>query len=195
MQDKLLFFDLETTGTDNNKHMVTQIAAEWWVDGKKEDEFYVKLAALPSADTAISLEALKVTNQGLKDTLTEGVPEGEGLIQFVDWLLKLDTKNSTLCGHNVHFDLGFIKNLLAKYRLEKWEQIISYRMEDTCALARTLQRAGILPEGSIALGKLAESLGIFPSKEESLHNAKTDVKITRKVYFKLLNTLKKLSEV
>lgn len=193
--DKILFIDLETTGTDQSKHMITQIAAEYHVDGRKVDEFYVEIKAQPDATTAISLEALKVTNQTLKETLTVGTAEPEAVMSFVDWLLGLNTNRMYICGHNVHFDIGFIKTVLQKYRLEKWDSIASYRMEDTCSLARTLRKCGILPEGNSSLGSLANELGISIPKGEQLHNAATDVKVTAKVYYKLVKILRNLSGV
>ena len=192
--DRILFIDLETTGTDPNKHMITQIAAEYHVDGKKQDEFFVEVKALPQQGTAISLEALKVTNMTLKKVLSEGKDEGEALMLFVDWLLALNTNKMYICGHNVHFDIAFIKTLFLKYRIEQWDRVVSYRMEDTCSLARTMQKAGLLPEGTVKLGELANMFGINPPKGERLHNAATDVRVTAKVYYKLLKLLKTLGE-
>lgn len=205
-EDRILFIDLETTGVDADKHMITQIAAEYHVDGKKENEFFVRMKAMPQPQTAISLEALKITKQSLHETMFGKQPdqikdekdvaleEAEGVAKFVDWLLTLDNTKLYICGHNVHFDVGFIKAVLKKYRLEQWDKVVSYRMEDTCTLARTMQKAGLLPVGTVKLGELANMLGISPPKGEHLHNAATDVRVTAKVYYKLLNTLRRLVE-
>lgn len=193
-QEKILFIDLETTGTDNSKHMITEIAAEYHVDGKKVSDFYRLVKAVPQANTAISLEALKVTNKTLEEVLTIGEDEPKAVMEFLDWILKLDTKMMYICGHNVHFDIGFIKEALKKYRIELWDKVVSYRMEDTCSLARTLRKAGVLPEGNSSLGNLANDLGIHPAKGEALHNAATDVRITAKIYYKLVKILKNLVE-
>ena len=193
-EDRILFVDLECTGLDSSKHMITQIAAEYHINGKKYDEFYVEIKATPQPGTAISLEALKVTRQTLQQTLKEGKEEAEAIILFVDWLLDLDTKRMYICGHNVHFDIGFLKSVLKKYNLEGWDKIVSHRMEDTCSLARTMQKAGLIPQGTVSLGVLANDLGISPPKGEHLHNAATDVKVTARVYYKLLKLLQRLGE-
>ena len=193
--DKILFIDLETTGVDHTKHMITQIAAEYHINGNKLDEFFINVKAVPDQITAISLEALKITKQSLKQTLTEGTPEPEAIMNFVDWLLGLDTDRMYICGHNVHFDVGFIKAVLQKYRLEQWDSIASYRIEDTCSLSRTLRKCGVLPPGNSSLGNLASDLKIAPSKGEHLHNAATDVKVTAKIYYKLVKLLRNLAEL
>ena len=195
MNEKILFLDLECTGLDSSKHMITQIGAEYHVDGRKVDEFFIEMKAMPTQTTAINLGALKITKTTLKGTMTEGQPEAEALIDFVDWLLTLDTDKMAICGHNVHFDIGFMKEVLARYNIEGWDEVVSYRVEDTCSLSRSMIRAGILQEGSVGLGKLANDLGISPPVGQHMHNAATDVRITARVYYKLLRMLRTLSEV
>lgn len=192
--DKILFIDLETTGTDPDTHMITQIAAEYYVGGQKQKDFFTKVKAIPQPGTAVSLEALKITKQSLQDTMTNGKDEAEALMEFVDWLLELDTSKLCICGHNVNFDINFIKALFKKYRLEQFDRVVSYRVEDTCSLARSMQKAGLLPLDAVGLGKLSSSLGISIPKGEHLHNAATDVKITAKIYYRLLDILKSLAQ-
>jgi len=188
--DKTLFIDLETTGVDNSVNMITQIAAEYHVDGMVVAKFYEKLKAVPNPQKSISLGALKITEQNLEDTMTEGEEESKAVIGFIDWLLQLDMKKAHLCGHNVNFDIGFIKTTLKAYNITGWDQVVSYRVEDTCSLARTMMKAGMLKEGSVSLGELANSLGVLIPKGEHLHNAATDVAVTAEVYYRLLNILK-----
>jgi len=193
--NKTLFIDLETTGVDSNVNMITQIAAEYHVDGVVISKFYEKLKAVPNPQKSISLGALKITKQTLNVTMTEGEDEAKVVIDFVDWLLQLDMKKAHICGHNVNFDIEFIKNTLRAYNITGWDEVVSYRVEDTCSLARTMMKAGILEEGSVSLGELANTLGVLVPKGEYLHNAATDVSVTAEVYYKLLNILKEVKGV
>jgi DNA polymerase III alpha subunit (gram-positive type) len=169
--------------------MITEIAAEYHVNGKKVKEFFTEVKAVPQATSSISLQALKVTDKSLEYVLTKGDDEGVAIMNFIDWLLKLNTDKISVCGHNVGFDLGFIKALFKKYRIENYDSIINYRTEDTCCLARTFVKAGLLPEGCTALGKLVKFFDIKMEQHEKLHNAGTDTRLTAEVYYRLLNIL------
>ena len=203
--DKILFLDLETTGVDPLKHMITQIAAEYHVNGNIVDKFNIYLQAVPQQGTAISLGALKITKQTLASVMAPPprpdepnagfrTTEAEGLMKFLDWLIGLDTKAMFICGHNVAFDISFLKIALARYNIEQWDQVVSYKVEDTCSLARSMQKAGLVSQGSVSLGTLANDLGISPPKGEHLHDAATDVRVTAKVYYKLIKILQRLAE-
>lgn len=194
-KNKILFLDLETTGLDPLTNSIVQIAAEYHIDGKKQDQFFVEIKPPISQDRLISLDALKVTKLNLNKIFNSGKDEGPALISFVDWVLSLDANKLSICGHNVHFDIAFMKNLFRRYNLNGWDNIISHRIEDTCSLARSLQKAGILPNSSVSLGSLAELLNITIPENETLHNAKTDVRVTSEIYYKLINKLKLMTGV
>lgn len=186
----MLFIDLETTGTDPYKHMITEIAAEYHVNGVKVDQFFVKVRAIPEQSSFIDLEALKITNKSLKTVMTEGTSEAESIMQFLDWVLDLQAKDATLCGHNVHFDLSFLRATFTKYHIENWDRVVSYRLEDTCSLARTLQKVGLIKCEKVSLGSLVHLFEI-PLNGKELHGAAVDVEATAKVYYSLVKLLSK----
>ena len=186
----ILFIDTETTGTDPKKHGIIEIAAEFHVNGKKVSEFNTKFFG---RNHQVSMGALKV-NKGSIQGLLKLEAEEKGVVEFVDWLLALDSREPiTICGHNVHFDISFIKALLDKYAIEEWDQAVSYRHLDTCSIGRFLIESGVLrtPIGKSGanLSNVATCLGINLAGR-SLHTAKDDVALTAEVYYKMLELVR-----
>lgn len=185
----LLFVDVETTGLDNKKHGVVELAVELYKDGVKINEFNEHFFDKRSP---VSLGALKV-NKKTVAKLYESTLEDLSVMKFIDWLIALDLKGPTyICGHNVQFDVGFIKAMLAKYGVEDLEQIVGYKYLDTFTLASALILTGKLQTDNNAtnLGAIAKGLGIDLS-QYTLHTAKDDVRLTVDVFFKMLELLKK----
>lgn len=193
--ENVLFFDLETTGLDCNKHSIIEIAAEFHVNGKKVSSF---CDTLYNEKSNIDLGALKVNKYALS-TLQSFKNEKESLYNFCDWLVGLNnlSKEKTLvCGHNPSFDVNFIKSSLNKYGIEGWDSVASYRLIDTCDRARMLINAGIIDMSNLgnsgaSLSNIAKSLGILV-EEYKLHKAHYDVELTSKVYYKMEDLLKSL---
>src|SRR5690348_16006460 len=107
----ILFLDTETTGQDENKHQLVQIAAEYHVDGKCVAKFNKRFAPLKLQNTVVNLQALKYNGLGLKQLSSLGDP-GLGVVEFGDFLLGLKSEKPIIvCGHNVDFDIRFINKL------------------------------------------------------------------------------------
>ena len=188
----IVFLDLETTGTDPLKHTVTEIYAEYHDNGLVISEFHVKVKQPPHESNYVSLGALKVTATTLSSTWLEGDGEMEAVAKFVDWLLGLGQKRLNLCGHNINFDINFLKILFSRCRVEGWDEMFSYRVEDTAILATTLQKCELLPEGSLSLENLSKTLKINLPDNSKFHSAQTDTKVTAAVYYTLVGKLNQL---
>lgn len=89
-------------------------------------------------------------------------------------------------GHNVHFDLDFMKEDYSLGLKDTFSKYISHRVIDTGVIAQYLQQKGTLPMSvGGSLGKLVTHFKIdFP--EEDRHTAKGDVIATIEVYKSLL---------
>jgi len=190
----ILFLDVETTGTDENKHSILEIAAEFHKDGEKISQFSTKFA---DTNSVLSLEALKVNKTSLSE-IKERKSEKEGVHSFCDWLINLDTSGGKtyICAHNAHFDKKFIDALFRKYNIENFEKVVSYRIIDTNDRARMLVNAGAIDLESIgakgtSLTNIAKALGIVID-ETKLHTAEYDTEICSKVYYKQMELLEGL---
>jgi DNA polymerase III epsilon subunit-like protein len=181
--NNLLFIDLETTGTDPNSHSVIQIAAEFHQEGKPVKTFNRKLN--PSG-YKVSLGALRVNK--VKYSQLNSLGNTDTVVaEFVDFLLGLNPKGQvTVVGHNVHFDMAFIKTLFTNHGIEDLNAVFSYRQLDTAAIAVFLQDVGILNIEKANLESLAKHFNVVKSNtdflETNFHDAAFDTKTTVDVY-------------
>lgn len=192
----MLFVDVETTGTDSNKNVMVELAAR--LDdstGKTITRFTSKF--FNPKGTSIDIGALKVNKVKIKELLSYKPEDGE-IASFIDWLVELPEKVQgpiVVCGHNVHFDMDFIKAALHRYSVAGIEQVTGYRYEDTSGLGIALVKAGILkPEGGkVSLASLAKALGIDVSQYKT-HTADGDVDLTAEVYYRMITLLTVLQQ-
>ena len=191
-----LCLDVESTGTNPNKHCITQLAAMLCNDkGEVIAEFNHKCRAV---NNIISLGALKVNNQrfsSLRDSQLLGAvketnvmaSETNLIYAFFDWCLDQKVKFKVL-GHGTAFDMNFIKAASARANIENVDQLLNFQIQDTRAIAMYLKDCGMIPEGqSTSLGKLAEYFEIPIDGE--LHDALTDVKTTIVLYNKMCSLI------
>lgn len=188
----ILFMDVETTGQDENKHTITEIAFRLDNDGKTVDQFAIKFF---NPKSVTNLSALTYNGQKLVDLL-KSTPETEAVIAICDWLTTAlaKVKGEVLwCGQNVAFDIRFFKALLRRYDIEGLDQAIgSYKALDTFCLAYAAVNGGFIQveNGKISLVTVAKALSIDITKF-SLHKAEDDVALTAEVYYGLMKLLKK----
>ncbi len=181
----ILFIDTETTGLDSKSNSLIEIAAAYYVNGQRKTFFDEKCF---DQNAVVDMNALKINGKSIPD-IRGFKSEEEGLRHFANFLVGLNSKEPlVICGHNVHFDVEFLKTRLAKYNIVGWDSAVSYRHLDTCVLSRFLLATGLLPvelgsKGSSLKG-LADALKIDTS-DTKLHTALGDVELTAKVYFKL----------
>lgn len=191
---KILFLDTETTGLDPAVNSMIEVAMEYHVDGKKIDEFTVQLFDKQSA-RQVDLNALKVNGQSI-NKLYALPDESKGVASLTEWLTKLDNKDLVIAGHNVEFDIKFVKATLNKYGITGFDQVVSGRTMDTHAIAKALIYAGKLDPVSVtgkpgtSVGNLAKALGIDLNGRE-LHSAKDDVSVTAEIFYKMIDLIKK----
>lgn len=188
----ILFIDTETTGLDASKHSIIEIACAHYKDGKLQSTFQRKFI---SNSPILDMGALRVNKQNTASLLEIGkaCSEQKGAFDLMDYLLSLDNKDLHVCGHNVHFDVGFVKALLTRYGIEGWDQAVSYRQLDTCDRARMLIESGIITEQMGGRGAglkiIATALGVTVD-ESKLHGAMYDTELCAAVYFKMIEILR-----
>jgi len=189
----ILFIDCETTGLDADKHSIIEIACEHHKDGQLVSAYNRKFI---NRAPILALDALKVNKTNIKQLLDIGkeCEEDKAVFEFVDYLLSLDNKDLHVCGHNVHFDVGFIKALLKKYSIEGWDKAVSYRHIDTCDRAKMLIETGIIPLDAIGhrgagLTNIAKALGVEVD-ETKTHGAAYDTALCARVFYKMNEVLR-----
>ena len=189
----ILFFDVETTGQDETKHTVTELAFRLDSDGKTVDKFSIKLF---NPKCVTNLQALAYNGQRLQNLLSsEFKPEDKATVEACDWLLTALSKvKGTVhwCGHHVAFDIRFFKALLRRYDIEGLDQAIgSWGALDTFCLGFSAQQSGLIAteKDKLNLPVIATALGIDVTKF-SLHKAEDDVALTAEVYYKLVERFK-----
>ena len=185
----LLILDCETTDGDAGTGGILEIACEFHQNGKRISGICKKFK--PEGDININLGALRANSIDFGAIDCRG-SEKIAVQEFVDYLLGLPKDiRIVICGHNVYFDMEFIKALLRKYKITGLNAIFSRKRQDTSTIGYFLNSVGII-DWDIGgnLESLAKALNIeLPNTkglpEEQLHNAGVDVKITAKVYYKM----------
>lgn len=191
----LLGIDLETTGVDPKTNAIIEIACIHYNGAEKLSEFNVEVAT--NSGRKKSLGAMRITKKSHKDIMNnyEALYSENAVDAFTEYLIKdvcSHTKERiTIVGHNVSFDINFMKEWLSRHNIDKWDEVFTVRFLDTAVIAEFLRNTGALPLKSLSLDKLAEGLGVEVDKNK-LHTALYDVDLTFKCYFKMVDLVRGL---
>ena len=122
----MIVIDLEMSGLDIMKNSILSIGA---VDfSKPKSQFYMECRLRNGAE--FDPEALKVNGFTNKQIMDRRKPtEEESLKEFFAWMDR--SKDRTIGGHNVQFDIRFLKHAMYVYDID---YKISSRCVDTFAL-------------------------------------------------------------
>jgi DNA polymerase-3 subunit epsilon len=176
---KLVVIDTETGGLDPSEHSILSLAAVVWVDGAIEGKFQV---VVHEPNMSVTLEALRINGFTKEILETEGVSPVTAAHDL--------RSRVTLAGHNVGFDLGFLKRLyrLAGMSTKEYESRFSHRALCTQTLALALEAAGRCDFKSTGLNGLCEYFGIAIREggARGRHDALEDATATAKLLTKEL---------
>lgn len=165
---RFVAFDVETTGLDPNVERVIEIAAVRFVNGSEEDKF-ISLIVCP-----FSLPPFITNLTGIRDSMLKGQPREDVVFRnFMDF-----AGDDPLVGHNVSFDLSFLKAALRRSGLTR--KLAGNRAVDTALLARVL-----LPTiPSRSLSSLGSYFNLY-AKEK--HRAEPDARQAGRILLHLLS--------
>jgi DNA polymerase-3 subunit epsilon len=184
---KLIFFDLETTGTNFWQHGIHQISGAIEIDGEVKESFNFKVAPNPNAKTEQgALDVGGVTIEQIKAY----EPMKEVFVKFVDMLSKYvdryDKKDKFfLVGYNnASFDNQFLRAWFKQNNDDYfgswfWSSSIDVMVLATLKLME--QRSDMI---DFKLKTVARQLGI-EIDESKLHDANYDIEITRQIYYEI----------
>lgn len=184
---KIIFIDTETTGFDAKKHAMIQLAAILEVDG--EEVSRIDLKVRPFEGAVVEESALKV-NGTTPEMLAEYPAEAEAFTTWIAWLEATNASAPGLAqfsGYNTPFDARFVEAFHARNQRPMFE-FFDMRLPpefDCLAIARKR-----IPKKDVANHKLstiaehvlgAEAVAAY-TQTNGLHNAMTDIEITRALY-------------
>ncbi|MFN8413670.1 MAG: helicase C-terminal domain-containing protein [Anaerolineales bacterium] len=162
----IVSLDIETTGLDENREAIIEIAAVKFNGRRVEDEFSTLVNPgkhIPDFITGLT---------GIDDAMVRQAPR----LRDIAHELTAFVGDAPILGHNVKFDIGFLR----KAGLFEYQQTI-----DTYELASVL-----MPTASrYNLGSLGQQLNIpLPAT----HRALDDARVTQAVYVRLLDMAREL---
>lgn len=188
---KLLFFDLETTGTNPAKNGIHQISGMIEIDGVVKEEFDYHVQPNPRA---IIEDAALVVGGVTREQVMSYPPMNVIYDQFVKMLSKYvdkyDTKDKFfLVGYNnAAFDNQFLRGFFLqngdKY-FGSWFWVNSIDVMVMATVALAARRAAM---ENFKLSTVAAAMGI-EVKTDKLHNAMYDIYLTRGIYAKIMSSL------
>ena len=163
----VVVFDLETTGFSPEKNRIIEIGAVRIVDGRIRDRF----SQFVNSQIPIPFKIQQLT--GIGDNM---VARAKTIDIILPHFLRF-CEGSVLVGHNVAFDIGFIRANAARLGLP-----CRFTTVDTLGIARALQPG----HAKYTLDAVAKRLNV---SLENHHRAVDDAQCTAEIYLKMLPLL------
>lgn len=181
---KLVFFDLETTGTNPGKHGIHQISGQIVIDGavKETFDFHVQ----PNPKALIEEEALKVGGV-TREQILAYPPMQQVYQEFVAMLGKyVDKFNKKdkffLVGYNnAAFDNQFLRGFFLQNGDVYFGSWFWSNSIDVMVLASAYLATRRPEMENFKLSTVAKTLGIVVN-DDSLHDAMYDIELTKAVF-------------
>ncbi|KAA6320930.1 DNA polymerase III subunit epsilon [termite gut metagenome] len=184
---KLLWIDLETTGTDPYKNGICQMSGILDFNGEEIDRFNYNICPFPECE--YTAEALKV-NRLTEDQIRTFQPESEVFIQLNDKLKShiqaySKTDRYFIAGYNISFD----KEFLFKFFNDRNKGILQFLVWGNPIDVMTLASQRLILDRpnlkNFQLTTVAKYMGIEVD-ESRLHDAMYDIELTRQLYYLIL---------
>ena len=188
MNNKIFYFDTETTGLDPQKNDIIQLAYIVEIDGEVKEEGEFKLQPI-NYDTVEkgALEVNKITIEQLKTYPQPQLVHGQIvnlLDKYVDKYNKMD--KFLPAGYNVKFDMDMFRQFFFKNNHKYFGSYFGYHMLDPVTFLMFLELKGLIKLDSYKLVDVCKYFGI----ELDAHDALSDIKATRELVHKLMEFLK-----
>lgn len=181
---KLLFFDLETTGTLVNRHGIHQISGMVVIDGNVMETFNFHVQPNPKAD--ILKEALDVA--GVTEEQVRAYPPmpdvyREFTAMLDKYVSKYDKKDKFfLVGYNnASFDNQFLRAWFVQNGDKYFGSYFWSNSIDVMVLASSCLASKRAEMESFKQGVVAKALGI-PVDDSRLHDALYDIEVCKAIY-------------
>ena len=177
-----LVIDTETGGFKANEHSLLTVGMLLVdVSPKKLSFIDEKHILIKHDEYAVTKSALRINGIDLFEHHKVGVFPDAALKNMHDFVSMHELHETPLLGHNLHFDLGFLRSLCDTCSssfpfAQKWD--------DTLFMWRSLRRKGLVnPYKDGKLGTVAQHFGLDSSLA---HNALEDCKITAHCFHEMM---------
>lgn len=182
MKDRLLFIDTETGGINPDKHSLLSIGMVIW--DPQKGNLYEREVYLKNKEYSITKSAIRINHINIAEHQNEAVSAKEAVEIF------RDVKNSffsdysaiPLAGHNITFDIQFLRKLFADCN-RSFEKAFLHRSVDTYSIMRFLVDCGRLPD---TVKSSASAFNYFGIVVQGRHTALGDAIATMELYEKML---------
>lgn len=184
---RMLVFDTETGGIDPMTNSILSLGAVVWDDGVLGAEFEVRIK---EPTLSLTIEAMAINKIDLVEHAKTALPPVEAMKKLRNFLKKhfKGEPKIPLVGHNVAFDIGFLKRL-CRLSDENYDALFSHRSTDTAGILRFMALAG---RSNLSGAGLDEALAHFDvAVNGSLrHTALEDARATAVLLTKLVELAK-----
>ena len=187
-KQKIFWYDLETSGLEEDKHAILSLSGIIEIDGRIVDK--IDLTMKPFKDDLISQEALDINGFTMEQIKTFEHPEiaFRRLIKFLSkHINRYDKKDKlTLAGYNiVKFDIPFLEQLFLKCNDVYFGSWVNGEPLDVYQFVLIMKKLGVVTSDSTKLEVIAQDLNI----SLKAHDASSDILATREIYYKLLDKI------
>ena len=186
MQTNYIFIDTETCGTDPQKNDLLSIALVVWSKTKgiiDSKDFFIKYS-----DYNLTEESRLITNFNETAHNLKAIPGKDVAKQIMTFLCQHFDLNYkiTIIGHNVSFDISFLKVFFAKSGIT-FDNIFSHRSIDTYSIYKSLILAGKIDKD---IESSTEAFNYFNINIAERHTAMGDCLATVELFENLLLLMK-----
>lgn len=177
MRERLLWLDVETGGLDENTHSLLSVGLALWEDGEITplDEILLK------GEYNVTESAMKINGLDLNYLDVHGLDSLTAVSRIVFLVNTFFGNKATIAGHNVGFDIRFLKVLFAKAGIP-FDDYFSYRSVDLHSCMKMVA----IKEG-ITLNSLDDAIKHYGMTCEGRHTAMADAIVEAEIFNKLTN--------
>jgi len=185
-ENRLLFIDTETGGTNPQKHSLLSIGLAVWEKNKGilgSNEYFIK-----HDKYVITKEAQKI-NQFDEEKHNKESKIGKIVVSEINSFIAnyfLPNYLVPLAGHNIQFDINFIKKFYQGLGVS-FNKIYSHRALDTYSILRYLFYTGKIDKD---ISSSSKAFTYFNVKVSHRHSALCDVLATVELFEKMLELTK-----
>jgi DNA polymerase-3 subunit epsilon len=186
IEDKILFIDTETGGLDPNVNSLLSIGFAVWQNFKIIDKTEI---LINDGKLNVTEQSLKINQIDLESHKKNALYPKDAIQQIKLFLDKHFPVNQkiTLAGHNVNFDVNFLKAFLNANNFP-FESRFSHRFIDTSSILFYLYLSGKIKERTISSD---QAFHFFNIQVDNRHSALGDAIATSKLFTILLKKIYK----
>ncbi len=182
--EKLLFIDTETGGTNPQEHSLLSVGMVIWSNKKILD---TKEILINDGILSVTKTAIEINKIDLEHHKKQALDPKVAIKQFMEFLYENFAAQSqiTIAGHNVIFDVNFLKKFFQEQDLE-FNNFFIHRYIDTSSILQYLYYSGRLNQN---VSSSTEAFNYFNIAVKGRHTALGDAIATSELFTELINLI------